>query len=629
MELRPYASLVDTASYMAKAMLSDYSNNVMLRYGSTLQGTVNMLLQCQQRQKKLVDELEAEENIWGPAHRLKESLSTGQPDGTSKQEEMIIGLLQPVLNCYSVDYEFAEQSIFYDMKVHPLQHLKAFVCLNMILARKKMWCVQALLLRRSWIYAHVPLNTAILVRCIFQEKYTSLPGGKKTIQPHIIKYWGRAVDLKQDMFRLQKGHQFLGFVMTDRVSISAVRETKEELAETSSKHAHGKPQQQVQGQPAEYQPLPQQPPVPVQQQQQQQQQKQKQADCAYISELSQEQLRSTAGRCVLVDPGRQDLLFMLHEKSTVDNKNVYRYTRNQQHCEMKQKKYQTIRKHVKKVDVVDITALEHTLKAGSFTKPDLALFEEYLAAQAKVEAELTDFHNETMYRQRDGTMTPMVPLHHKLRLLAYINQQRADQLLMNWLKKRFSQDAVFILGNWGAPMTKFHEPIHGKGWRTLLKCAGFDVYLIDEYLTSKTCPICEERISTFHKVKNPRPWMRTKRPMVKCYGLLGCQSQTCMEFFDTYDDERGYLGKQEDKKKGEEGRVKWRLWNRDLAAVLNFRKILFSLRETGTVPTCFQRKQQPTEAPKTTARKRKQPTDMSKTTARKTTAPAAPAPHPN
>ncbi|KAJ2503460.1 hypothetical protein GGH96_000250 [Coemansia sp. RSA 1972] len=282
---------------------------------------------------------------------------------------------------------------------------------------------------------------------------------------------------------------------------------------------------------------------------------------------------------------------------------------------------------VKKADVADIAALEHTLKAGSFTIPDLTLFEDYLAAQAEVEAELTDFYNESMCRQQVGATTPMVPLHRKLQLSAYVNWQQADQLLMNRLKERFSQDAVFILGNWGASMAKFHEPIRGKGWRTLLKRAGFTVYLIDEYLTSKTCPICEEHISTFHKVKNPRPWMCMKYPMVKCHGLLGCQSQTCMEFFDTYDDKCGYLGKQEDNKKGEKkGGVKWRLWNRDLAAVLNFRKILFSLQETGTVPTCFQRKQQPTEVPKTTARKRKQPTDAPKTTARKTTAPA---PHPN
>ncbi|KAJ2498453.1 hypothetical protein GGH96_004298 [Coemansia sp. RSA 1972] len=103
--------------------------------------------------------------------------------------------------------------------------------------------------------------------------------------------------------------------------------------------------------------------------------------------------------------------------------------------------------------------------------------------------------------------------------------------------------------------------------------------------------------------------------MVKCHGLLGCQSQTCMKFFDIYDDKRGYLGKKEDNKEGEKegkkkGSINWRLWNWDLAAVLNFKKILFSLWETGTIPSCFQYKQQPTKVPKTTA-------------------PAAPAPHPN
>ncbi|KAJ2496150.1 hypothetical protein GGH96_006028 [Coemansia sp. RSA 1972] len=413
------------------------------------------------------------------------------------------------------------------------------------------------------------------------------------------------------MFQSQKGHQFLGFAMMDGISILVVCETK-------AKEPLSAQQQQ---------PPPQLPSVLVQQQQQQmqavQQRWQKQADCAYISKLSQEQLQSTVGWCVLVDPGQRDLLYMLHKESTVDNKNVYQYTQNQQRQETCVAKYRNIRDHVKKMDVADIAALEHTLKAGSFIKPDLTLFEEYLAARAEVATKLTDFYNETMCWQQVGATTPMVPLHWKLQLLAYSNRQRADQLLIKRLRERFSPDAVFILGNWGAPMAKFHEPIRGKGWRTLLKRAGFTVYLIDKYLTSKTCLICEKRISTFHKVKNPRPFRRMKRPMVKCHGLLGCQSQTCMEFFDTYGDERGYLGKKEDnkvdeKKEGEKkGGVNWRLWNWDLAAVLNFRKILFSLRETGTVPTCFQRKQQqPTEAPKAPK-------------ARKTTAPAAPAPHPN
>ncbi|KAJ2481478.1 hypothetical protein IWW56_001699 [Coemansia sp. RSA 2131] len=353
--------------------------------------------------------------------------------------------------------------------------------------------------------------------------------------------------------------------------------------------------------------------MPVQQPPQQtqpvQRQQQKQADCQYISELSQEQLQSTAGRCVLVDPGRRDLLYMLHEESTVAEKRVYRYTRCQQRRETRVAKYRKILQDEK---TAEVAALEHKLKAGSFTMPDLDLFKEYLTARAKVAVKLTRNYNETMCRQRDGATTPMVPLHRKLRLSVYVNRQRADQLLIKRLRERFSQDAVFVMGNWSAPMAKFHEPISGKGWRTLLKRAGFDVYLIDEYLTSKTCPNCEERISTFLNVPNPRPFRRTKRPMVKCHGLLGCQSQTCVEFFNTY--QRGYLGKKESESEGEKkGGVNWRLWNCDLAAVLNFRKILFSLRETGTVPTCFQRKQQPTEAPKT----------------RKTKAPVAPAPNPN
>ncbi|KAJ2151134.1 hypothetical protein GGH16_006309, partial [Coemansia sp. RSA 560] len=190
-------------------------------------------------------------------------------------------------------------------------------------------------------------------------------------------------------------------------------------------------QQPLAQQPLAQQPLLQTPPV----QPQPQLQLQQQADCAYISDLSQAQLRST---------------------------------------------------NEKKADVKDITVLEHTLSAGSCIKPNLKLFEEYLAAQAEVAADLTWHYNETMCNQQDGTTTPKVPLHCKLRLSAFINQQQANQLLINRLKKRFSQDDVFILGNWSASMTQFHEPIHGKGWRTLLKRGRFNVYLIDEYLTSKT-----------------------------------------------------------------------------------------------------------------------------------------------
>ncbi|KAJ2496720.1 hypothetical protein GGH96_005642 [Coemansia sp. RSA 1972] len=236
-------------------------------------------------------------------------------------------------------------------------------------------------------------------------------------------------------------------------------------------------------------------------------QQQKKADCLYIDELSQEYLQSTVGRSVLVDPGQWDLLFAMRKDSTIENKQIYRYTKCQQH----------ILEQVKKADKAGIAEAECTLGTGSFIKPNLALFKEYLAAQAKVEAKLTVFYNKTMSWQQDGATTPEVLLHRKLQFSVYIRCQQADDRLVKQLRAKFKPEKtdpepIFIMGDWSAPMTRFHKPIRGKGWRRLLKHASFDVYLIDEYLTSKLCLNCNERLSNTHYVPNLRLWMRSKRP---------------------------------------------------------------------------------------------------------------------
>ncbi|KAJ2500853.1 hypothetical protein GGH96_002374 [Coemansia sp. RSA 1972] len=166
------------------------------------------------------------------------------------------------------------------------------------------------------------------------------------------------------------------------------------------------------------------------------------------------------------------------------------------------------------------------------------------------------------------------------------------------------------MGDWSAPMTKFHEPIRGKGWRRLLKRAGYEVYLIDEYLASKLCPNCNERLSNTHDVPNPRPWRRRIQPKVKCHGLLSCESRACGEFFDTY----------EGKCLREKGsNIKRRLWNRGLVGVLNFKHILQSLRETGIAPSRFQQGKpvEASTAPKPTKARKTMASTASKTMTRK------------
>ncbi|KAJ2157098.1 hypothetical protein GGH16_005563, partial [Coemansia sp. RSA 560] len=66
----------------------------------------------------------------------------------------------------------------------------------------------------------------------------------------IEEYWKDAVDLQQDMFKPHKWHQFIGFVLTDGVSISVVRETKDEPGETNTKCKCVDPRPLQQKQPA-------------------------------------------------------------------------------------------------------------------------------------------------------------------------------------------------------------------------------------------------------------------------------------------------------------------------------------------------------------------------------------------
>ncbi|KAG1435235.1 hypothetical protein G6F56_014041 [Rhizopus delemar] len=106
----------------------------------------------------------------------------------------------------------------------------------------------------------------------------------------------------------------------------------------------------------------------------------------------------------------------------------------------------------------------------------------------------------------------------------------------------------------------------------MLKKNGFVVYLTDEYKTSTLCPTCESKLEKFKLVKNPRPYRRKENPTVMCHGLLRCSNKSCIQ--------------------DQAGKSTQRVWNCDQAAVMNFLKILRSLRDTKKRPGLFTRKKQ-------------------------------------
>ncbi|KAI9362710.1 hypothetical protein BD770DRAFT_466065 [Pilaira anomala] len=238
----------------------------------------------------------------------------------------------------------------------------------------------------------------------------------------------------------------------------------------------------------------------------------------YIEQIPNEELRSTDGKCVFIDPGRRDLIYCMHEDSTVSNKKIYR---------------------------------------------------------AEVTSKMQEYYsNEGV--EKDKRKKELIPF-RKMKLSADINEIQSTKRLSKNIRKKFGKDCILILGNWSVSRTRFHEPIKGNGLRNSLQKEGFKVYLLDEFKTSSICPSCENKLSAFKECINPRLYRCSTNPKVTCHGLLRCLNQNCLE-------KQALTEKDQDN-------IKYRLWNRDLAAVLNFRKIVISFRTTSQKPAIFSRSQ--------------------------------------
>ncbi|PIA19644.1 galactose-binding like protein [Coemansia reversa NRRL 1564] len=161
----------------------------------------------------------------------------------------------------------------------------------------------------------------------------------------------------------------------------------------------------------------------------------------------------------------------------------------------------------------------------------------------------------------------------------------------------------------------FHAPIRGVSLRDMLRAHVFKVYHIDEYRTSVTCPVCYHRLEKFRWVDNPHPWQRRNHPRVLCYGLLHFTSEKYSKDvlvpieqsaenhkanIDSVVNPMHTLKTKARAKAKAKARVKKmlrdspaknmpnRIWNRDLAAVINMWAILHSLRDDNGIPRAFQ-----------------------------------------
>ena len=276
---------------------------------------------------------------------------------------------------------------------------------------------------------------------------------------------------------------------------------------------------------------------------------------------------------VVIDPGLSDLIFCMDK----DN-NRYRYTQNQRRFETKNKEYMKVIEAINAKTLIDGKLIEainvkNRIDGKSVTEIQSISsrnsktcyfnnFLEYLGVKNKVNYYLMKQYQKKIYR--------------RLKWYRFINTQRSENNMVKDFRSTFGEPAntVVIMGDYdnGGHHMKGKEPCVTKRLRKLLRLAKYNVYLINEFRTSKLCNKCFHETENFLERESHKP--KDKRAIKTVWGILCCTNSKC---------------KPETEPKKQINEYGSCVYNRDTNAVINMRTIVESLIKCGKRPAKFTR----------------------------------------
>jgi hypothetical protein len=234
-------------------------------------------------------------------------------------------------------------------------------------------------------------------------------------------------------------------------------------------------------------------------------------------------------RVVAIDPGHNDLINCLSkadpkcqvlEEIKIESNNefkfkkindtdiIFRYTRAQRNRESKKNRYQVITDRIK---TKDIKKMENKLSKYNSKICQFGEFKIYLKEKNDLNRQLYDHYTKIIYR--------------KLRINRYINTKKSESKMITAFKEKFgnSNEVLIIFGDYNKIDTmKGSEPHISKILKKLFRRHGYEIYMINEYNTSKLCNKCSCKTEKFKWIKNKK----TRRDQL-LWKLLRCTSVKC------------------------------------------------------------------------------------------------------
>jgi hypothetical protein len=215
---------------------------------------------------------------------------------------------------------------------------------------------------------------------------------------------------------------------------------------------------------------------------------------------------------VVVDPGKRDLHYAMDPE---EKKNHLRYTQATRRSAMKTKRYNTIRDelHAKKGKLGGKTVSEwnESLSQLDSRSVDMSVFKEWIKGKLESVAATARHWQDESFR--------------RLKFNAKANARRSEDTYLNKFKDAFGDETqrVVIVGDWsqGTGHLKHSPPTMRRGLVAALRRRKYEVWLIREFRTSKSCSKCH------HADTNCEPYVFKEKAR---HGLLCCKNKTCKQF---------------------------------------------------------------------------------------------------
>lgn len=479
-----YSYLNNTIEYLATSILTIYENNIKLHFIKYLDCFLDSYFDKKSKIDKIrnlnISQEDKKLKIKEYCQKIKyfkyDILNLENPNDLKSKKiyHLLIKKYQKLL--IPDKPKFLKNNIFYDIQVKPQDYLKCMIFMMQYVEKKEAKIYNIFPLRSEIIPKHIKIDTSTLIHLLITKKQgkkgeLATKGNMKKLQDKIWKFFFRT---ERKCFKM-KDYSFHHMIETDGVSCSILLIKTDKKGKRIIKNNIIDNSLEI-----------------------------------YLNDLKHlEKLKDK--KIVGIDPGKEDLIYCVDNFDKTSNK--FRYSQNQVRKESKRKKFAKIQLKLKEEKINNQTIIEIETELSVYNRKTLNIdkFKEYIILKNKINEILSKFYQKEIFR--------------KLKLNGYINLKRSEQNMINRFQKLFGEpkETIIAIGDWEQKkQMKYKESTKGKGIRDLFRKSGYQVYLVDEFRTSKKCSKCEiGDCIKFLKRENPKPFKNNIRLV---HGLIRCKN---------------------------------------------------------------------------------------------------------